>query len=166
VSAGRRRPAALITPIGVLTVLAVAGLTGAPLCLTRLSYRHGLAAPLAVSTVTNPVAAAAIGILLLGEHLRAAGTVIAGRQFAATLPHTRTCTAPTRLRRGGRNHGQAGLRDTAPSRGYAPGCGGRIRTGMTRDSDGTGTGAAGRSRPVTSATATAASSFLARGALG
>ncbi|MFI6226951.1 STAS domain-containing protein [Micromonospora echinospora] len=70
---------ALTAPTGVLAVLAVAGLNAAGVWLTQLSYRHGLAAPLAVSTMANPVAAGAIGMVLLGEHLRggAAGIVLA-----------------------------------------------------------------------------------------
>ena len=69
--------AVLTTPAAILAVLAVAGLDIAAVWFTQLSYRHGLAAPLAVSTVANPAVAAAIGIVLLGEQLRGGATGIA-----------------------------------------------------------------------------------------
>lgn len=77
--------AAVTRPAGITTILALAGLNVAGVWFTQLSYRHGLAAPLAVSTVANPVAAAAIGVILLGEHVRAgsAGIVLAALCAAA-----------------------------------------------------------------------------------
>lgn len=40
------------------------------LLLSQTAYRGGLGAPLAVVTLANPVAAAAIGLALLGERLQ------------------------------------------------------------------------------------------------
>ncbi|WP_067494947.1 hypothetical protein [Actinoplanes sp. TFC3] len=54
----------------LLTTPAVTALTIAGVLFTQRSYRHSLAAPLAVGTVANPLAAAAIGVVLLGEHFR------------------------------------------------------------------------------------------------
>jgi hypothetical protein len=67
--------------------VAIAALTTAGLLFTQRSYRGGLGAPLAVSTLANPIAAAAIGFLLLGERIAGgmigvlaamAGAVLAG----------------------------------------------------------------------------------------
>ncbi|MET9493669.1 DMT family transporter [Streptomyces sp. NPDC006552] len=53
------------------TLLAIAALATAGMLLSQASYRGaGLAAPLATSTVVNPVAAAAVGITLFGETFR------------------------------------------------------------------------------------------------
>ncbi|SHN46207.1 DMT family transporter [Cryptosporangium aurantiacum] len=57
------------TPLVVTAGLAVAVLTVAGLLLTQRSYRDGLGAPLAVSTIANPVAAAVVGIVLLGDRV-------------------------------------------------------------------------------------------------
>lgn len=58
---------------------AIAALTAAGTLFTQRSYRDGLGAPLAVSTLANPIAAAAIGFALLGEGISGGlyGTVIA-----------------------------------------------------------------------------------------
>ncbi len=48
-----------------MTAFAAAGLL-----LSQTAYRGGLGAPLAVVTLANPVAAAAIGVTLLGDRLR------------------------------------------------------------------------------------------------
>ncbi|MBL7254287.1 DMT family transporter [Paractinoplanes lichenicola] len=48
-------------------VAAVVGLNVAAVWFTQRSYRSGLAAPLAVGTVANPVTAAVIGVALLGQ---------------------------------------------------------------------------------------------------
>ncbi|WP_345733552.1 DMT family transporter, partial [Cryptosporangium minutisporangium] len=61
--------AAVTTPLVVTAGLAVAVLTVAGLLLTQRSYRDGLGAPLAVSTIANPVAAAIVGISLLGDRI-------------------------------------------------------------------------------------------------
>ncbi|MEU9171004.1 hypothetical protein AB0D34_24905 [Streptomyces sp. NPDC048420] len=63
--------------IGV--ALLVAAFAAGGLLLSQTAYRHGLGAPLAVVTLANPVAAAVIGLSLLGEGLRggAAGVLLA-----------------------------------------------------------------------------------------
>jgi drug/metabolite transporter (DMT)-like permease len=63
--------------IGV--ALLVAAFAAGGLLLSQTAYRDGLGAPLAVVTLANPVAAAAIGLSLLGEGLRggAAGVLLA-----------------------------------------------------------------------------------------
>ncbi|MFJ8107719.1 hypothetical protein [Streptomyces sp. NPDC096132] len=63
--------------IGV-AVLVAAFATGG-LLLSQTAYRGGLGAPLAMVTLANPVAAAAIGVVLLGERLQggAAGVLLA-----------------------------------------------------------------------------------------
>ncbi|MFF8293321.1 DMT family transporter [Streptomyces sp. NPDC016309] len=61
-------------------LVAVAALAAAGLLLSQAAYRGaGLAAPLATVTVVNPVAAAAVGVTLLGEQFRygVTGTVLA-----------------------------------------------------------------------------------------
>ena len=60
--------------------VAIVALTTAGLLFTQRSYRGGLGAPLAVNTLANPVAAAAIGFALLGERIAggALGAVAAG----------------------------------------------------------------------------------------
>jgi hypothetical protein len=67
-------PAAVTRPVVAVAAVAMAALSTAGLLFTQRSYRAGLAAPLAVGTLVNPVAAAAIGLVLLGERV-AAGTV-------------------------------------------------------------------------------------------
>lgn len=52
-----------------IAVLAIAALSVAGIAFVQRSYRSGLGAPLAVSNITNPVTAAAIGILLLGQNV-------------------------------------------------------------------------------------------------
>ncbi|MFJ6080814.1 hypothetical protein ACIQI8_05370 [Streptomyces sp. NPDC092369] len=63
--------------IGV--ALLVAAFATGGLLLSQTAYRGGLGAPLAVVTLANPVAAAAIGLALLGERLQggAAGVLLA-----------------------------------------------------------------------------------------
>ncbi|GAA2692781.1 MULTISPECIES: hypothetical protein [Actinosynnema] len=53
---------ALVVP-GVLVLVVAAVL------LTQRSYRHGLGAPLSVSTTVNPLTAAVVGVVLLGERV-------------------------------------------------------------------------------------------------
>ncbi|MFI5956235.1 DMT family transporter [Cryptosporangium sp. NPDC051539] len=60
---------AVFTPLVLIAGLGVAVLTVLGLLLTQHSYRNGLGAPLAVSTIANPVAAAVIGIVLLGDRV-------------------------------------------------------------------------------------------------
>ncbi|MGW5669222.1 hypothetical protein [Micromonospora sp. NPDC003776] len=85
---------AVTRPAGITAILAVAGLNVAGVWFTQLSYRHGLAAPLALSTMANPVAAAAIGLILLGEHVRAgsAGMALAALCAAAVAVAVRQLT--------------------------------------------------------------------------
>ncbi|GHG47374.1 DMT family transporter [Streptomyces griseocarneus] len=74
--AAHQAVAALLPPLGVIALLASAGML-----LSQASYRGaGLAAPLATVTVVNPVVAAAVGVLALGEGFRfgAAGGLLAG----------------------------------------------------------------------------------------
>jgi hypothetical protein len=63
----------------VVVALLVAVFATGGLLLSQAAYRGGLGAPLAVVTLTNPVAAATIGLSLLGERLQggAAGLVFA-----------------------------------------------------------------------------------------
>lgn len=63
----RQGPGAFLTPVGAVETIAVAALTTAGLLLSQAAYRGGLGAPLAASTLVNPVAAAAIGVALLGQ---------------------------------------------------------------------------------------------------
>ncbi|MGZ3118881.1 hypothetical protein [Streptomyces sp. H62] len=63
--------------IGVAVLVAAFAVGG--LLLSQTAYRGGLGAPLAVVTLANPVAAAVIGVSLLGERLRggAGGVLLA-----------------------------------------------------------------------------------------
>lgn len=63
----------------VVVALLVAAFAVGGLFLSQTAYRGGLGAPLAVVTLANPVAAAAIGVALLGERLRggAGGVLLA-----------------------------------------------------------------------------------------
>ncbi|MFE0447263.1 DMT family protein [Streptomyces fungicidicus] len=54
----------------VVVALLVAVFAAGGLLLSQTAYRGGLGAPLAVVTLTNPLAAAVIGLVLLGERLR------------------------------------------------------------------------------------------------
>ncbi|WP_433724413.1 hypothetical protein ACQP2Y_03185 [Actinoplanes sp. CA-051413] len=60
---------ALLNPTVAVAGLAIAVLSTAGTLFTQSSYRDGLGAPLAVSTLANPVAAATIGLVLLGEQI-------------------------------------------------------------------------------------------------
>ncbi|WP_031095051.1 DMT family transporter, partial [Streptomyces sp. NRRL S-15] len=55
----------LVTVAALVSLFALGGLM-----LSQTAYRGGLGAPLAVVTLANPVAAAAIGLVLLGERLQ------------------------------------------------------------------------------------------------
>ncbi|MFS4096396.1 hypothetical protein [Streptomyces sp. AF1A] len=78
VAATDRSGPALSTEVVVVAVL-VAGFAVGGLLLSQTAYRGGLGAPLAVVTLANPVAAALIGITLLGQGLTggAAGVLLA-----------------------------------------------------------------------------------------
>ncbi len=91
--------------IGVAVLVAAFAAGG--LLLSQTAYRDGLGAPLALVTLANPVAAAVIGISLLGEQLRGGATglplALAGAVAAALgvvalcrpapAPETATATA-------------------------------------------------------------------------
>lgn len=78
VAATDRTGPALSTEVVVVPVL-VAGFAVGGLLLSQTAYRGGLGAPLAVVTLANPVAAAVIGLSLLGQGLRGgpAGVLLA-----------------------------------------------------------------------------------------
>ncbi|NUV38735.1 hypothetical protein G6W58_32360, partial [Streptomyces sp. KAI-27] len=76
----------------VLVALLVAAFASAGLLLAQTAYRSGLGAPLAVVTLTNPLAASVVGLTLLGERLHGgaagilpalAGALVAGAGVAA-----------------------------------------------------------------------------------
>jgi drug/metabolite transporter (DMT)-like permease len=64
--AGSDGPAALRQPAVAGVILLVAALSAAGLLLAQAAYRYGLGGPLATLTIANPVAAAGIGVVLLG----------------------------------------------------------------------------------------------------
>ena len=78
---------ALLHPTVAVAAFAIAVLSTAGMLFTQRSYRDGLGAPLAVSTLANPVAAAAIGLVLLGEQITGgawgAGIALASAVVAA-----------------------------------------------------------------------------------
>ncbi|CAL9650841.1 hypothetical protein [Streptomyces sp. enrichment culture] len=96
----RSGPLLSVQVIGV-AVLVAAFATGG-LLLSQTAYRGGLGAPLAVVTLANPVAAAVIGLSLLGERLRggAGGVALAltGAVLAAwgVVQLSRATPAPER----------------------------------------------------------------------
>lgn len=73
------RSGSLLSVQVVGVALLVAAFAAGGLLLSQTAYRDGLGAPLAVVTLANPVAAAVIGLSLLGEGLRggAAGVLLA-----------------------------------------------------------------------------------------
>ncbi|MFE6717699.1 DMT family transporter [Streptomyces albidoflavus] len=86
---GKAAPPVLQT---VLVALLVAAFATAGLLLAQTAYRSGLGAPLAVVTLTNPLAASVVGLTLLGERLHGgaagilpalAGALVAGRGVVA-----------------------------------------------------------------------------------
>ncbi|WP_206302887.1 DMT family transporter [Streptomyces sp. WAC 01529] len=81
------RSGPLLSPQVVIVALLVAALAAGGLLLSQTAYRGGLGAPLAVVTLSNPVAASIIGVALLGERLRGgAGGIllaVAGAAVAA-----------------------------------------------------------------------------------
>ncbi|MES9502050.1 DMT family transporter [Streptomyces koyangensis] len=86
---GKAAPPVLQT---VLVALLVAAFATAGLLLAQTAYRSGLGAPLAVVTLTNPLAASAVGLTLLGERLHGGaagllpalvGALVAGRGVVA-----------------------------------------------------------------------------------
>ncbi|MFG2885197.1 hypothetical protein ACGFYV_23370 [Streptomyces sp. NPDC048297] len=59
-----------LSPEVIVVAVLVAAFAAGGLLLSQTAYREGLGAPLAVVTLANPVAAAVIGLTLLGEGLR------------------------------------------------------------------------------------------------
>ncbi|WP_246212533.1 hypothetical protein [Streptomyces abyssomicinicus] len=107
-------------PQTVMVAVLVAAFAAGGLLIAQTAYRSGLGAPLAVTTLVNPVAASVIGLVLLGEHLQdgllgvplaLAGAVAAARGVVLL---THTTAGPGRARRPGegeprergRPHGQ------------------------------------------------------------
>ncbi|MGW2783735.1 hypothetical protein ACWC3X_21170 [Streptomyces populi] len=84
----------------VVVALLVAAFSAGGLLLSQTAYQGGLGAPLAVVTLANPLAAAAIGLSLLDEHLQggAAGLLLAlaGASTAAWGVMTLSRPAPGR----------------------------------------------------------------------
>ncbi|MET7943514.1 DMT family transporter [Streptomyces sp. NPDC005302] len=73
------RTDSLLSPQVIVIALLVAAFAAGGLLLSQTAYQGGLGAPLAVVTLANPLAAAAIGLSLLGERLQggAAGILLA-----------------------------------------------------------------------------------------
>ncbi|MCX3289137.1 hypothetical protein OR263_20900 [Streptomyces sp. NEAU-H22] len=73
----RSGPVLSVQVVGV--ALLVAAFAAGGLLLSQTAYRGGLGGPLAMVTLANPLAAAVIGLSLLGEHLQggAAGVLLA-----------------------------------------------------------------------------------------
>jgi drug/metabolite transporter (DMT)-like permease len=101
-ASGGRMP---VWGVAVVAVLVAAFACGG-LLLAQVTYRGGLGAPLALLTLANPVAAAAIGLILLGERLQggplgvlaaAVGAVLAARGVVlltrAAVPAVRPSSA-------------------------------------------------------------------------
>ncbi|MGP4049819.1 DMT family transporter [Streptomyces sp. 2A115] len=82
----------------IVVALLVAAFAAGGLLLSQTAYRGGLGAPLAVVTLANPIAAAVIGLSLLGERLQggAAGLLLAlaGAAIAALGVVTLSRSAP------------------------------------------------------------------------
>ncbi|GAA2302385.1 DMT family transporter [Streptomyces kunmingensis] len=74
------RSGPLLAPQVIVVALLVAAFAAGGLLLSQTAYRGGLGAPLAMVTLANPVAAAVIGLSLLGERLQGgvAGLALAG----------------------------------------------------------------------------------------
>ncbi|MGV9883895.1 DMT family transporter [Streptomyces sp. NPDC003379] len=81
------RSGPLLSPQVLIVALLVAAFAAGGLLLSQTAYRGGLGAPLAVVTLSNPLAASVIGVALLGERLRGgAGGIllaVAGAAVAA-----------------------------------------------------------------------------------
>lgn len=69
VTVGDAGAGALLRPMTIIAVLAIAVFAVAATVLTQRSYRDGLGTPLAVTNLVNPASATTIGVVLLGEHL-------------------------------------------------------------------------------------------------
>ncbi|MFD4954953.1 hypothetical protein [Streptomyces sp. NPDC058451] len=69
----------------ILVALLVAAFATGGLLLSQTAYRDGLGAPLAVLTLTNPAAAALIGLTLLGQGLKGGATGVLLASAGAAL---------------------------------------------------------------------------------
>jgi drug/metabolite transporter (DMT)-like permease len=131
--------------VQVPSLLAIAALAAAGLMLSQASYRGaGLAAPLAVVTVVNPVVAAAVGLTLFDEGFRYGwtGTVLAlfagavaasglvlltmERLASSQRPEAESVSPP-------RSSDDRGPRDPRPPRGGAPESGQNRTAERSRD---------------------------------
>ncbi|MFF1813356.1 hypothetical protein ACFVXW_30295 [Streptomyces sp. NPDC058251] len=92
------RSDSLLSAQVIVVALLVAAFAAGGLLLSQTAYQGGLGAPLAVVTLANPVAAAVIGLSLLGERLQggAAGVLLAlvGAAIAAWGVVTLSRSAP------------------------------------------------------------------------
>jgi drug/metabolite transporter (DMT)-like permease len=95
------RSDSLLSAQVVVVALLVAAFAAGGLLLSQTAYQGGLGAPLAVVTLANPLAAAVIGLSLLGERLQggAAGVLLAlvGASVAAWGVLTLSRSAPEPL---------------------------------------------------------------------
>lgn len=123
---------ALLTPRTVVVALLVAAFSMGGLLFSQTAYRDGLGAPLAVLTLANPVAAAAIGMVLLGERLQggplslipavagialsACGVILLSRAQSETLTGTQAEKQPEK-----QSEAETGTRAEAQSPAGDPG---------------------------------------------
>jgi hypothetical protein len=77
--------AALAQPVVTGTVLTLVALSAAGLLLSQAAYRYGLGGPLATLTIVNPVAAAGIGVALLGLGAGLTLPAVLGAALAAVV---------------------------------------------------------------------------------
>ncbi|MBP0459535.1 DMT family transporter [Streptomyces bomunensis] len=109
-----------------LVVTLVAAFAVGGLLLAQAAYRGGLGAPLALLTLANPVAASAIGIILLGERIQggalgiaaaAAGSVLAARGVVLLAREARPARRPNsdNAPRAGGGRPGAGTADSVPA---------------------------------------------------
>jgi drug/metabolite transporter (DMT)-like permease len=77
--------AALERPTIAGTTLTVVALSAAGLLLSQAAYRYGLGGPLATLTIVNPVAAAGIGVVLLGLGAGLTSDAVAAAVVAAVV---------------------------------------------------------------------------------
>ncbi|WP_335932764.1 hypothetical protein [Streptomyces sp. PTD5-9] len=116
----------LLSPRPLVVAVLVSAFATGGLLLSQTAYRGGLGAPLAVVTLANPVAAAGIGLVLLGEHLHGGATALlpASLGTAAAVrgvillcrAQAETATAAERARAGARFPAGSPTRVVAGSR--------------------------------------------------
>ncbi len=108
----------------LLTVaLLVSAFAMGGLLLSQTAYRGGLGAPLAVVTLANPVAAAAIGLALLGERLQGGpvSLVLAALGTVAAVRGWSSSAGPRRGTRSRTTHAGAPPRRSRPRTPSRPG---------------------------------------------